>query len=929
MEVAEGGVMSKIFSTEDLISFAEDLRLAGFNFATHQYIAAQEVLVTLAANARLPADPHELKTWLAPVLCSSPKEQETFYQQFDIWLARNGFVPASPQPPETPGTRERKRSTVERMSAALRWLRRRPAYLLAAAFTLAALLLLTWSLRLSSNTLSGEVVNESGEPLKGALVTFSQRQTRSDEEGRFSIDFSRGDFPSALSVEYQDYLTAHTDVQTPPAGNLRITMRQPTPVRRTSDPLELTVPPSAVTVVVPPQTSWRLWLLWLVPLTPLLVLAAWLIRQARLRMFLKRVQVVERPLLERMVVRSASEQLFRSPLFRRSLQGLRRHRRQEAPELDPQQTVEATVARGGLYTPVAGRRTVSPEYVVLIDRLGFHDQQARLEGEMVNRSREEGVFVDHYYFNGDPRLCHDDLLPNHYLHLADLAALHHEHYLLIFSDGSSFMNPLTGTPEPWMEMLSSWRGCVLLTPERPTHWGYREAIMLDQNILVLPLNHDGLAGLAEFVVTGSVPPPRLNAAHAPPYSELLRQSPRRWLERHEPRPEIVRRLREQLRAYLGDDGYAWLCACAVHPLPQWELTLYLGRSLFGAREELEENLLALVRLPWFRQASMPDWLRSTLISDLAPARERDVRRALESLFINLIEQPDEGISIDFFRDDSGQHRGLAKLTRALKMWGRRLKRGGRLRTLFRAEQPNGPLRDYLFLNFMSGRRPGRLTVSLPQALRRILFPHGHSALGLRPAAACALAGVLALAGWYWVVRDGQTSTAPTERTLNAEAPSINITLLSAEYTWKLETFSVVVGRDGKSYGLSDYVKSLEPQLSTAEAIVCVGTASSDSVQASSDLRRNERLASIRMLTLASAVSEVNPRAQLYGLNLGEYRGGPPSAPSEQRRVIIFGIRQTGQKPYSKEVLRETLLKALNTLLDGADYSSFDLTDLSR
>jgi uncharacterized protein with von Willebrand factor type A (vWA) domain len=85
-----------IFDLQNLIEIMDELRLVGHDIGTQQYIAAQNLLLALAANGQLPQNPRALRTWLAPVICSSPREQENFYRYFDRWLAHHPELVASP-----------------------------------------------------------------------------------------------------------------------------------------------------------------------------------------------------------------------------------------------------------------------------------------------------------------------------------------------------------------------------------------------------------------------------------------------------------------------------------------------------------------------------------------------------------------------------------------------------------------------------------------------------------------------------------------------------------------------------------------------------------------------------------------------------------------------------------------------------------------
>src|SRR5262245_491012 len=74
---------------EDLLDLREELRHAGFDPGLQRAIAAHNLLLALAANGRLPAEPAAWRAWLAPVFCSAPGEQEEFYRRFNSWAQRH------------------------------------------------------------------------------------------------------------------------------------------------------------------------------------------------------------------------------------------------------------------------------------------------------------------------------------------------------------------------------------------------------------------------------------------------------------------------------------------------------------------------------------------------------------------------------------------------------------------------------------------------------------------------------------------------------------------------------------------------------------------------------------------------------------------------------------------------------------------------
>src|SRR5260370_38730639 len=114
-----------------------------------------------------------------------------------------------------------------------------------------------------------------------------------------------------------------------------------------------------------------------------------------------------------------------------------------------------------------------------------------------------------------------------------MAELHPDHHLIIFSDGATFLNPLTGEPERWLEMFTPWIKRAVMTPESPAHWGYRQWALAELDFIILPATKEGLAALTE-VIDGGTTPRMDRDQRARPYPALPRERPRSCLEHHAP-----------------------------------------------------------------------------------------------------------------------------------------------------------------------------------------------------------------------------------------------------------------------------------------------------------------------------------------------------------------------------------------------------------
>jgi PASTA domain-containing protein len=750
-----------IIDVDRLIVFIDQLRLAGYDIGAQQYINAQNLLLSLADRGQWPEDVRSLRTWLAPILCSSPREQENFYRRFDEWARSNstppvpggGGVGPGPGPePERP-------------------FNRKLLLLPAALFALIALAVVL--IPLLPRTLSGRVIDEdTQQPLAGAQVSFDGKKSTTDQGGQFAVKYRRRDLPQELTVSFDDQhepssRTIDTSVTLP----LTVALKSvggypptPPPTPSSAKPSPTLKPPvtpqpaNAKVVPIPTITpkkiektenSWSI--VFASAIVPITLFGIWLLWKWKLRQsLLEKFQTAMVPRLERIFVKGATGQLFAGQTFRRTIQELRRHRQRGVSDLDVHRTVLRTVQRAGLFSPLYGSRQTLPEYLVLIDRASFQDQQAKLDEEIIRRLIRDNVFVDAYYFQGDPRTCRRHGNETRYVALQELAALHPDHHLIIFSDGSSFLDPVTGAPERWLEMCTQWPKRALLTPEPPAHWAQREWVLAEMDFMILPGTQEGLDSLSQLIDLGTTSANYDQFAR--PFPSLIRERPRRWLENHPPTQEVVGRLRDQLKMFLGNKGYFWLSACAVYPIPYWDITLYLGFKLLDSRAEIEPRLLSLVRLPWFRYGSMPDWLRLKLIKELSPSEERKVRGVLEELFLSVLKLPSDGSPIDIAFNEPQPVGVWKRLKARLDKW--RLKRY--LWQYVEDQPPDSPLRDYVFLTFMSGRKPRKLSVNLPDTIRRLFFPQGHALFGMRPVMVLTLAIVssitLAVIGWPRVTK---------------------------------------------------------------------------------------------------------------------------------------------------------------------------------
>ncbi len=532
----------------------------------------------------------------------------------------------------------------------------------------------SWASRLTSG------VRESIAPPPGTADQQPDREATSGSKFQSLWKWGLGLAVTVLITSIALYVDLHgareTTISPPEVGDDAVVPPPP--------PSPLPPPPPSPTRVDELKTSW---VSWLAPATVMVALAfVWW--RYRAHLFLARWAVAGKPEIRQVAVASLNGQLFHGVSLARTARELRQRREIPSQDLDVSATVAETVRRAGWLVPVYGTRQLTPEYLMLVDRASYRDHQAKLVDDLLERLRTNGVLITRYYFDADPRVCFPFAEGASPLTLGELATKHPDHRLLVFSDAARLFNSRTGELEPWAAQFLYWQERTLLTPIPRAHWGLREAVLFRQ-FATLPTTPAGVASLVRS--TGRDQPAAEQDVTAP-FPRELRRRPLRWLESRAPRDSrVVESTLAAVRRYLGEAGFYWLRACAVYPALDWNLTLYLGnhlRTAKGGKLLQLHRLTALARLPWFRHGLMPDWLRERLLEGLPRDQQDDIRSVLNRLL-----------------------RSAPKVTGG----------GGFRLEIARKLLPGSgesPLRDYVFVTIMAGRRLG---VKLPRRAERA-FP---------------------------------------------------------------------------------------------------------------------------------------------------------------------------------------------------------------
>ncbi len=298
--------------------------------------------------------------------------------------------------------------------------------------------------------------------------------------------------------------------------------------------------------------------------------------------------------------------------------------------------------------------------------------------------------------------------------LAELQGRYWSARLLLATDGERLRHPATGELAPWVKKaLGAWERRAILTPSPDrTAWGDRERI-LAATFDMEPATGEGIRRLAMRW-----------GPSTPPVEEPIPwgwEEAERWSRAND-------EAAQELRDYLGKAGFRWVCACAVYPELQWDLTMHLaGIAVLqeGLAEPIrtETNWLRLGSLEWFRRGWMPDDWRVLLAGKLTETEERAVRQEILQIL--------DGTRIAE-ESAAGERRRLTMDYNRAWLAAEVAERWHRLRKWLRREAGASGARDAVVLRTIDSAHGGsRLEFLLPAALTRRLYEHGVSLFGIR------------------------------------------------------------------------------------------------------------------------------------------------------------------------------------------------------
>ncbi|MBK6621939.1 MAG: SUMF1/EgtB/PvdO family nonheme iron enzyme [Saprospirales bacterium] len=330
------------------------------------------------------------------------------------------------------------------------------------------------------------------------------------------------------------------------------------------------------------------------------------------------------------LIHPSKEPMRLADVLRRRQEGLRL-------EVDVPASVNATIRKGGF--PVLKERYNSQptDYLFLVDEQSPNSHQARLFHYLVGMLRQRDVHLEVFFFKSEPSRVWNADFPQG-MALEQLHRILPVHRLVVLGEGYGMLDPHSVGKHEVRGGLSAalrgWRQRMLLTPAPPRAWGFQEAA-LQQLFVLFPADLQGMAqaaGYFESDLDSSDLPLTFNG-----WKEQL-EAPRQ-----DPDPQFRRwRAAGEHRDYLKDypELFRWLCAIAVYPKPNWDLTLAIGEAM--GIHFTYDDLLLLSRIPWLQSGDLHPRLREELLEYASEEDEKLARAAVRQELSAVAEATSRG-----------------------------------------------------------------------------------------------------------------------------------------------------------------------------------------------------------------------------------------------------------------------------------------------
>ncbi len=270
---------------------------------------------------------------------------------------------------------------------------------------------------------------------------------------------------------------------------------------------------------------------------------------------------------------------------------------------------------------ILGEHTAD-SWLVLIEKKSLHDHFSWLVSSWLKCIAEEGIIIEIFYYEVDPRLCWrtpflDDIL------IKDLHKHFPQHRLVIFGDVLPFFDSQKGTLAEWISAIKRWDSSAVFTPKTPIHWQAEELHFLKEFKLI-PACMDAVKALLGHFRGDSLPDTRHWFRTYPIQTPITPHPSLAAVPVPSASPTSL-----ILQAEIDSPRLSqWISATCLYHKIYWPYTVQLAKELLAISTFDHPLWLALIQQEAFRIGYFPEEQRAKYLSNISVEAERTARKAL-------------------------------------------------------------------------------------------------------------------------------------------------------------------------------------------------------------------------------------------------------------------------------------------------------------
>lgn len=335
---------------------------------------------------------------------------------------------------------------------------------------------------------------------------------------------------------------------------------------------------------------------------------------------------------------------------------LRKRHTSDVFRLSISKTISSTIRKGGFPVLEYIPRTQPADFLILLDKEFPDGHLTNLFAYVIERLKKEQVHLLVYSFSREPLLLSNEGLNHILLPIDKVARLYPETMLIIFSQADAFFRSYDVILKKWVtEKFKSWNTKLIITPTAKKDWGAKELALYDAGFTVVPADMNAHTIISDEI-NHMIDRQLLKKEIVPEAYTSKQFNFSRW-----------RQVTSYLKNAISENNRhfnvvtdlqlleQWLCALAVYPHINWDVTIAIGKAFedkYSRPGHLVNytNLLILSRIQWMNDEQLMDSLRIEMMTHL----EEDKQVLARAVIVELLKEIEPSVQADSLIKDEMQ-----------------------------------------------------------------------------------------------------------------------------------------------------------------------------------------------------------------------------------------------------------------------------------